>query len=146
MAVLPFSRASLARSPLFAHIGHGVEGKPYLFFNANQHPRITANTKTAMLAAMWNEWTAQSPAQLQAALDTFEASGNIVSDFAKVLFAFERSLTVQRASAHRTAPHLAFWMRSNASSRAPTGIIFTGGGTEILGIRAGVIGGRSRLL
>ena len=126
--------ASLARSPLFAHAGHGSAGKPYLFFNANHVPRITANTQTPMLASMWAEWQNQAPAELQAALDKFEVSGNIVSDFGQVLFALERSLTVQIVAP--TEDRLASLIDAIERIIArPYWDYFRDGGTEILGIQ-----------
>ena len=87
--------AQLAPSRIWAATSPGDTDSRRLFFSAGDLPLIRANAGTPLLAPMYRKWADKAPAALQAALEVFEASGNIVRDFANVFWEIEHSLIVQ---------------------------------------------------
>lgn len=85
--------SSLLRSQAWAD-SHAASSSPFLFVDPTEIDRIRANAKTPLLQPMFESWKAETPADLTTAIETFENSGNIVRDFARVLFLLEHSLTV----------------------------------------------------
>ncbi len=84
--------SSLMRTRLWAD--SAASGTNYLFVNPADLDLIRTNARTPLLRPMFERWRAETPADLTEALEKFEASGNIVRDFARVLFLLEHSLTV----------------------------------------------------
>ncbi len=114
--------------------GGRAAGADHLFVNPADLDLIRANARTPLLQPMYADWAAQSPDALAQALDVFEASGNIVRDFGRALFAFEHSLTVQliEPTPAREASLLAAIERILAR---PYWDYFRDGGEEVLGIQ-----------
>ncbi len=86
--------ASLPSTPFLAAATGNRPRPRRLFFEATDLPRIRTNAKSALLSHLYQQWAASPPDALQANLDKFEASGNIVYDFAAVLNELEHSLIV----------------------------------------------------
>lgn len=126
--------AGLTRPTLLGHPGHGGSTKPYLFFRPEDLPRITANSKTPLLAPMFAEWQAETPADLTAALTKFEKSGNIVADFGQLMFKLERSLTVQLVTPSPDRLDSLLDALERIIKR-PYWDYFRDGGTEVIGIQ-----------
>lgn len=126
--------AGLTRPTLFGHPGHGASTKPYLFFRPEDLPRITANTRTPLLAPMFADWQNEAPTDLTAAITTFEKSGNIVRDFGQVMFKLERSLTVQLVTPSQDRLDSLLDALERIIKR-PYWDYFRDGGTEVIGIQ-----------
>ncbi|MCF3651542.1 heparinase II/III domain-containing protein [Synoicihabitans lomoniglobus] len=88
--------AQLAPSRLWAATTTaGDATRRRLFFRPEDLPRIRANARTPLLSPLYQQWAASAPTVLTAAFEKFEASGDIIRDFATVLFEMEHSLVVQ---------------------------------------------------
>jgi len=126
--------ASLASAGLRAASSQSPRGSNRLFFEPEDIPQIRANTKSALLSPLYQQWVASPPSALQATLDKFEVSGEIVRDFAAVLFELEHSLIVQLVEP--TPPRQASILDALARVIArPHWDYFRDGGTEVIGIQ-----------
>lgn len=66
-----------------------------LFFTTLDLPRIRDNARTPLLAPLYREWAATSPADLEKAIDKFEASGEYIRDFLGAMRLMGQSAVVQ---------------------------------------------------
>jgi hypothetical protein len=125
---------SLIPATLRAASSSKAPGSRRLFFELDDIPKIRANAKSALLHPLYLEWANSPPAALQDKLDTFEASGEIIRDFASVLFELEHSLVVQivEPSPTREASILDAIERIIAR---PHWDYFRDGGDDVIGIQ-----------
>jgi hypothetical protein len=70
-------------------------GTHYLFYDPRNKAQVIANTKTALLKPLYDEWAAKSPDVLFQSINTFEQSGDVIYDFLDVVRNIEHSLMVQ---------------------------------------------------
>ncbi|MFP4283660.1 MAG: hypothetical protein ACLFU2_13650, partial [Opitutales bacterium] len=124
----------LGLGPVSGLAAASAEGGRRLFFQPSELSRIRANTRTPLLRPMYEEWAASPPSALSAAMDRFEASGNIIRDFLAALRELSQSSFVQliEPSAEREASILEAIERIIAR---PYWDYFRDGGTEVLGIQ-----------
>ncbi len=66
-----------------------------LFFDLEDVKRIRANTRSDFLGPLFREWSSHPPSDLSEKLDTFNASRDIIRDFAAALEALTQSAMVQ---------------------------------------------------
>ncbi len=76
---------------------HEMSGSknPRLFFNLEDIPNIRANTITALMGPLFQEWSAKQPEELAAAFDKFDETGDIIYDFRNVIGDMTNSALVQ---------------------------------------------------
>lgn len=125
---------SLIPSALRATPGSKTPAHRRLFFELEDIPKIRQNARSPLLLPLYLEWAQSPPTALQGKLDAFEASGEMVRDFASVLFELEHSLIVQivEPSDARQSSIL------NALQRLidrPHWDYFRDGGSEVIGIQ-----------
>ena len=126
--------AQLAPSRIWAATSPGDTDSRRLFFSAGDLPLIRANAGTPLLAPMYRKWADKAPAALQAALEVFEASGNIVRDFANVFWEIEHSLIVQLVEPTAARQSSLIDAIERVIAR-PHWDYFRDGGTEVIGIQ-----------
>jgi hypothetical protein len=81
-------------APLAAATVPSTDGRR-LFFTPADLPRILSNTRTPLLSPLYAQWAASPPEALGAALDRFEASGDMIRDFLGVLRELAQGSLVQ---------------------------------------------------
>ncbi len=126
--------AVLSRSFAWAASGAQPGSSQRLFFDPADLARIRANTTTPLLSPLYATWQAEAADALPVALDAFEASGNIVRDFATVLTAFEHALTLQLVEPTPAREAVLLDAIERIIAR-PYWDYFRDGGTEVLGIQ-----------
>ncbi len=136
--LLRLTGASLLYSGLSPIMGlastSGSSAGRRIFFDPKELARIRANTRTPLLAPIYNEWAASPLQALGQALDEFDASGDIIRDFIKALRELAHSSLVQLAdpSAERETSILEAIDRI---IKVPNWDYFRDGETVVLGIQ-----------
>ncbi len=105
-----------------------------LFFEPQDIPQIRANTRSALLRPLYQEWAASPLEALQTKLAQFEQSGEIIRDFATALFELEHSLIVQLVEP-TPARQTSIVDAIERIIARPYWDYFRDGGTEVIGIQ-----------
>jgi len=122
-------------APLMSFAGKPTHaGSGGLYFTKADIPRIRANTKTALLKPLYDEWAAMPLSDIKETLDKFLETENIVYDFPDVLRKITQAAMVQILEPSKE--------REKAILQGVEGIIarphwdyFRDGGEEVLGIQ-----------